>query len=147
VKPKDYVIAFGIWFTYTAVDLLYGTLSQLFVVPALGEYNSHIINVAMLIGLIVGLTYLFINSLRVQYYKKTDFLFIGTSWLVLSILTKFGYSRYFGGSSWEQLIAEIDFSKGRLWALVLLAELIAPFIFGAVRLNRHYKRRIRRSYR
>jgi len=147
VKPKDYLIAFGIWFTYTAVDLLYGILRRLFVAPALGEYNGHIINVAILIGLIVGLTYLFVNSLRIQYYKKTDFLFIGMSWLVLSVLTKFGYSRYLGESSWEQLIIEIDISKGRLWALVLLAELIVPLIFGAVRLNRHYKRRIRRSYR
>ena len=147
MRPKDYLIAFGIWFTYTAVDLLYGILRQLFVAPALGEYNGHIINVAVLIGLIVGLTYLFVNSVRIQYYKKTDFLFIGMSWLVLSISAKFGYSRYFGESSWEQLIIEIDISKGRLRALVLLAELIVPFIFGAVRLNRHYKRRTRRSYR
>lgn len=147
MRPKDYAIAFGIWFTYTAVDLLYGILRRLFVAPVLGEYTGHIINVAILIGLIVGLTYLFVNSLRIQYYKKTDFLFIGMLWLVLSVSAKFGYSRYFGESSWEQLIIEIDISKGRLLALVLLAELIVPFIFGAVRLHRHYERRRRRSYR
>jgi len=147
LAQKDYLIALGIWLAYVSADFLYRLLGKYVLAPKMGEYAAHIIGVVILIGLVVAFSYMFVKSVQIQSCNRSDFLFIGILWFMLSATITIGYSRYIGEDNWEPFLKEIDISRGGLRGLVLLAELVVPFIVGTIRLNRHFKRRRRRSYR
>jgi hypothetical protein len=139
-------MAFGIWALYAVVDLLYGMLRKFYLASMVGDYASHIIGVVIVTGIIVGFTYLFIKSLEIQKCNKSDFLFIGILWFVLSVSVEFGYHRYIAVDTWEPFLSEFNILEGRLFALVFLMELAVPYIFGVLKIRSHYRRRRRRVY-
>ena len=147
MAQKDYLIALGIWVAYVSADFLCELLREHVLAPELGEYTAHVIGVVILVGLVVAFSYMFVKSVQIQNCNRADFFFIGILWFMLSATITIGYSRYIGEDNWEPFLKEIDISKVGLRGLVLLAELVFPFIFGTIRLNRHFKRRRRRSYR
>lgn len=147
MEQRDYMIALGIWIAFTGARLLYRLLDKYIVTPNIGEYPGHVIGVVIMIGLIALLTYLFVKNLQIQTCNNSDFIFVGIFWFLLSAATLFVYYRYIGEDTWKPFLREIDISRGGLWVFALLAELIAPPIFGMIRLHRHFKRRRRRSYR
>ena len=50
---------------------------------------------------------------------------IGASWVALTLCFEFGLGRA-RGASWEELLAEYDVRRGRLWPLVLLTVALGP---------------------
>ena len=146
MTQRDYLMAFGIWALYAVVDLLYEMLRKFYLASMVGDYTSHIIRVVIAAGVIVGFTYLFVNSLEIQKCNKSDFLFIGILWFVLSVSVEFGYHRYIAVDKWEPFLLEFNIFKGRLLSLVFLMELAVPYIFGILKIRSHYRRRRRRVY-
>ena len=53
---------------------------------------------------------------------------IGVMWTGLTVLFEFGFFHYIMDEPWERLVANYDFSKGRLWPLVLMVQLVAPIL-------------------
>ncbi len=56
-------------------------------------------------------------------------LFIGLFWMVLTIAFEFLFFHYVGKRSWAELWANYDLARGRLWPLILLWVLLAPYWF------------------
>ncbi len=54
---------------------------------------------------------------------------IGILWLFLTLCFEFGFGR-FRGNSWRQLIAEYDISRGKLWILIPIWIVVAPYLFS-----------------
>ena len=65
-------------------------------------------------------------------YSIRDLLAVGIIWSVLTAAFEFaiGLAR---GRSWAELIEDYDFTRWRLFGLVLLAELVSPLIVGFAR--------------
>jgi hypothetical protein len=59
-------------------------------------------------------------------------LLAGLLWLVLTLVFEFGFGRW-RGKSWEQLLADYDLAKGRLWVLIPVFTSLAPYIFYRLR--------------
>lgn len=57
---------------------------------------------------------------------------LGFFWLCLTLLFEFGFGRY-RGNSWEKLLNDYDILNGRIWILIPVWVLIAPFIFSRTR--------------
>lgn len=55
--------------------------------------------------------------------------FIGAFWMVLTVAFEFLFFHYVAGHSWEALLANYDLASGRLWPLILLWVLVAPYSF------------------
>lgn len=51
---------------------------------------------------------------------------VGTVWVALTVAFEFLAGHYVFGNSWERLLADYNMVRGRLWILVLLANLFAP---------------------
>ena len=73
-----------------------------------------------------------------------DLLKVGLLWVVLTLLFEFGMG-WVSGASWEAMIADYGLGRGRLWPLVLLAILVAPWFWGARVRARDYPRSRRSS--
>ena len=58
---------------------------------------------------------------------------VGGTWLVLTVLFEFGFGRYVAGREWAELVADYDFTKGRVWALIPLWVAIGPASARALR--------------
>jgi hypothetical protein len=53
---------------------------------------------------------------------------IGVMWLVLTLVFEFSLGLN-TGHSWSELLSEYDITKGKLWVLIPLWVVIAPYIF------------------
>jgi hypothetical protein len=51
----------------------------------------------------------------------------------LTLAFEFSFGRYVSGLSWRTLLADYDLSQGRLWPLLLLTTLLAPWLVGHAR--------------
>jgi len=48
--------------------------------------------------------------------------------VIFSFLFEFGAGHYFAGMKWKQLLADYDISRGRILGLVLIAQLVGPYV-------------------
>lgn len=55
---------------------------------------------------------------------------VGALWAGLTVAFELVFGRYVSGLSWEALLADYDVTRGRLWPLVLLTTLLAPWFWG-----------------
>lgn len=58
---------------------------------------------------------------------------VGALWLALTVAFEFAFGRNVSGASLESLLADYDLRRGRLWSLVLLTVLFAPWLVSVVR--------------
>src|SRR5262249_30387383 len=96
-----------------------------FLAPIIGESAAHLVGTIAFIGVVLIITALLVR--RIQPCRTSNLWFIGTLWLVLTVAFEF---LFFVGKSWEVLLADYDLRQGRIWVLVLLAELLGPPLIG-----------------
>ena len=101
--------------------------------PELNEYGGHVFSVFRLFAFVVVVIYIFVERLEIRRYSLADLLFIGIVWFGLSFASDIVHKHYVGRQSWDMVILEYNIMEGRIKASVLLAELFAPFLFGARR--------------
>ena len=129
---------FGIGVILVVAVILMGLLRDFVMAPAMGKYAGYIISTAAVICLVIFLAYIFVKSLRSRrrkrmfmYYKK-DLLFIGVSWFIFTALIELFLRHYILGDVRVTALSNYDAFNGGLLGLVLLSELISPYIIGAI---------------
>lgn len=60
---------------------------------------------------------------------EREALIIGLIWLVTTIGFEFLFGHYVAKHSWEHLLSDYNILRGRLWLLVLLWSISAPYVF------------------
>ncbi len=133
-----YTIA--IWVVFTIAGTLNALLGRAVISPGLGEYGVHICDILRLLALVVFVTYIFIRSLKIRQYTKSDLLFIGLLWVALTVVYEFIYKHYFVRLPWIRVFADYNILKGRIKVSVLIAEFLAPYLFGTRRLSKRRRR-------
>jgi uncharacterized membrane protein len=124
----------GIWLWLVMLVLAFanGTLREFVLNPRLGSAIGHVISTLLLLLLFVLVIYLFVRKF-IDKYSSADMLLLGIFLMVLTVLFEFwlGARR---GMSPGQMLADYNIFKGRIWALIPLAELLAPYvIYKAIR--------------
>ena len=71
------------------------------------------------------------NSGVVVTFSILISLLIGIVWLVMTLVFEFGFGLY-RGNSFKMLLADYNLPAGRLWVLIPLWVLIAPYIFNRI---------------
>jgi hypothetical protein len=108
------------------LPILIETLRDLGYKKYAGALTAHQISTLTLVILfafyICYIIYLFPPS------SPTQAIFIGMIWVLLTLCFEFGFGRY-RGNSWSVLFDDYNLMKGRIWVLIPLWILIAPYVF------------------
>lgn len=114
------------WFPMLLLAIINGTLRDLGYKKYLGDLTAHQISTVTLITLFAFYIGYIIN--RFPPTSSTQAIFIGIIWVLLTLCFEFGFGRY-RGNSWSVLFADYNLMKGRIWVLIPLWILIAPYVF------------------
>ncbi len=120
-----------VWLLLLVLAILNGGLRESWIDPALGEQVSHVVSTLLLSAVIVAVTWVCSPWLRVRSVR--DAWGVGVFWVVLTVAFEFLAGHYLFGHRWDQLLADYDVSRGRIWPLVLLADLVAPVLAAKFR--------------
>lgn len=115
-----------LWFPMMLIAVLNGTVRDLVYKKYTGELTAHQLSTASLL-ILLGIY----NWWVMDHYtptSATQALLIGLTWTGLTLLFEFGLGRA-RGRSWSVLLADYQIQKGRIWVLIPIWLLIAPWIF------------------
>ena len=118
--------AFLVWLLIIFVETIHGTLRQMFLAPALGDFRARQIAVFTGIVLIFAVAYFFIGWIRAGNSKQL--LAVGLMWAGLTLIFEFGLGFFVFGFSSERMLEDYDVSRGGLMIFGLLFMIFAPLL-------------------
>jgi hypothetical protein len=117
------------WLGGPLIGIANGTLRELGYKDRVGERTAHQISTGSAIALFAGY---FELLARLRPLTSTrEALRVGAAWLALTIAFEFGFGRGVAHTSWDDLLADYDVRKGRLWPLVLAWIALGPALLRA----------------
>ena len=119
------------WLGGPLIGIANGTLRELGYKDRVGERTAHQISTGSAIALFAG-SFELLARLR-PLTSTREALQVGAAWLALTIAFEFGFGRLVAHTSWDELLADYDLRKGRLWPLVLAWILLGPAVVRARR--------------
>lgn len=126
METVTYLYALFTWIMLALIASLNEWARNKFYKKKLGELTAHQLSTIIFIGILFFVTYFFIKWTGVD--NTTELWTIGTSWLFLTVLFEFIFGHYVWKHPWGKLLHDYNLRKGRIWILVLIATLIAPYI-------------------
>jgi hypothetical protein len=126
-----FLYSLGVWIIFVITGMVNDYFKEKFLDRWLSEYSAHVVNTFAIISMVFLGTYLFINNMGADYSSR-ELLLIGLLWVGLSVFFELIFFRYVMNESWNDLLADYNIFKGRLWGFVLLTLLIAPSLIGKI---------------
>ena len=129
-----YIQALGIWLIMLVCAVINGGIRDKLYAAHVGEYSAHVISTLILTSLVFVIASIFI---KIKNITDTSILFqIGILWVLLTMSFEFLFFHYVAGAPWQKLIADYNIFKGRLFILLILADLLSPFLASKIFLNK-----------
>ena len=119
------------WLAGPLIGIANGTLRELAYKNRVGELTAHQLSTGSAIALFAAYFEL-LARLR-PLTSAREALQVGFVWLALTVAFEFGFGRAIAHTSWDELLADYDLRKGRLWPLVLAWIALGPAIVRARR--------------
>src|ERR671910_1376820 len=117
--------ALVIWLLLVILAVFNGAIREGLITPRFGEQGGHIGSTAILCAAIILVAWFSISWIGPKNGREA--LVVGIVWVALTVAFEFLAGHYVFGNSWERLIADYNVLRGRIWLLVLLTNLVAPF--------------------
>lgn len=114
------------WFPMLLLAILNGSLRDLGYKKYIGDLAAHQLSTITLIILFAFYIGYIIH--RFPPSSSAQAIFIGLLWVMLTLCFEFGFGKA-RGNSWSALLADYNIMKGRIWILIPIWILIAPYIF------------------
>jgi hypothetical protein len=115
------------WFVLLLVAVVNGGLRDFTYGKHVAELLAH--QISCVIGILLFAVVISRYVRRWPPASAREAWFIGAFWMALTVAFEFLFFHYVGGHSWEELWANYDMVSGRLWPLILLWVLVAPYLF------------------
>ncbi len=131
IRARSLGQALGVWALLLGFAVINGLFRQRVLEPALGPEPAHVLATTTLAGA-VFVAALFFVTLSSAQFPTSELLVIGLLWAVLTGLLELGLGLARGLPS-SELLADYDVTRGRLFGLVLLSEIVSPPIAGFLR--------------
>lgn len=126
------------WCVLLAVAMFNGMLREFTYGRYVSELSAHQLSCVTGILLFAIVIHQFVR--RWPPVSAREAWFIGAFWMALTLAFEFLFFHYVGGHSWEVLLANYDMASGRLWPLILLWVLVAPYVFFRLRQRKTTRR-------
>ncbi len=121
-----YLYSFFTWIILALLASINGWIRNKAYKKSLGELTAHQLSTIIFIGVLFFVSYFFVKWTGIK--DPSELWLIGGTWLILTILFEFIFGHYLFKHTWAKLLHDYNIRKGRLWILVLIATLIAPYI-------------------
>lgn len=121
-----------IWLALLVFAVVNGFFRQRVLEPQLGEELAHVLSTTALCGAVFVAAVFFVGFRRRAATLRGLFL-VGLGWAIATALTEVALGLVAGRRSASAFFADYDLTRGRLFALVVLAEIAAPPLVGALR--------------
>jgi hypothetical protein len=118
--------AIVIWFGLLALAFANGACRELALVSALGTLVAHAISSILLSAAILLVAWL--TTGWIGPTSGGEAWAIGVAWLALSLAFELLAGHYAFGKPWSELLADYNVARGRIWIVVLLTTVVAPFV-------------------
>ena len=118
--------AFAIWLLLLVLAVLNGGVREFLINPWIGQQAGHIASTIILCTVIFWVAYLAISWIGPR--TGNDALLIGLFWFTSTMAFEFLAGHYLFGHPWQTLLADYNVFEGRIWFLVLLANLLSPVL-------------------
>jgi len=118
------------WLLLLVAAIINGVIRQSLFIGRMSELHAHQLSTVsgiILFGVIIwGLHRMWPLASAAQAWT------VGVVWLALTLAFEFLFFHYVGGKSWEALLNDYNILEGRLWPLLLLLVMIAPYVMHRV---------------
>ena len=122
--------AIVVWFGLLVLAFANGAVREVTLVPALGDNIAHAISSVTLSTAIAVLAWMTIGWIAPA--SSGAAWQVGLLWLALTLAFEFLAGHYVFGNPWSRLLADYDVLRGRIWIVVLLTTLCAPYAMARV---------------
>lgn len=119
------------WLGLAFLAIANGVFREAVIAPRVSAETAHVVSTLSLCLLILLLTWVAIPWIAPASASET--LRIGLLWFLTTVAFEFGFGRRVAGKSWSTLLADYDLTAGRIWILVLLITLTAPYLTARLR--------------
>ena len=119
------------WLVIVFVESVHGTLRQLFLAPAIGDFTAR--RIAFFTGmLLIFLTaYLLVKWVAVP--AAAALFAVGAMWAVLTLAFEFGIGYFVRGYTSERLLEDYDITRGGLMAFGIVFMAFVPYLAAKAR--------------
>jgi hypothetical protein len=114
----------AVWGLLLVVAVANGAVREFLLVPRLGAQTGHVVSTVILCAAILAVALLTIRWIAPR--GRRGALWVGGTWLALTLVFEFLAGHYVFGNSWEKLFADYNLLRGHVWILVLITTLFAP---------------------
>ncbi len=132
MNSKLFLTILGAWFLFMILAIINGLIRNVVYKPIVGDLVAHQISSIIFIAVILIVTYI-IFKLTSLKLNDSEALLTGTIWLTMTIVFEFIAGHYVFGNPWENIFADYDLFKGRLWSIVLLFIFLSPYIVNKIK--------------
>ncbi len=115
------------WLAMPFIGIFNGTLREFTYKKYLGELCAH--QISCFTGILFFGLFVWVLSLKWKIQSSSQALTIGLIWLTLTISFEFIFGHYVMATPWSRLFNDYNIFAGRLWILVLLFVVMAPYLF------------------
>jgi hypothetical protein len=123
----------GYWLLLAVVMSANGIFRELALGPVVGRARADVVSAGLGISMILAVTYRAYRSDAPHWmrgWKELRPAAVSASWLTMTVAFEELFGHYVDGKSWSELAANYALWRGRLWPLVLLTVVLAPFLWG-----------------
>lgn len=122
---------FLLWFPMLGIAIANGALREGRIREHVDELRAHQISTVLL--LLLFAVYIWIVVRIWPPASPGQAFAVGLMWLGLTLAFEFLFGHYVSGFPWSRLLQDYNLFAGRLWPLVPLWVLIAPWVFYQLR--------------
>lgn len=127
-SSRFYLYGIGVWSILAILTISFAIFREAIFIPLSGLDGT----VARAVLLPVAIVYILIVAylfLRGQIdYTQRDTIFLGITWLVLTIVFEFSFGTFVMGNTLDILLYDYNILAGRTWPFFLLTTAMAPFV-------------------
>ncbi|MFW6003861.1 MAG: hypothetical protein ACOCPT_05515 [Halanaeroarchaeum sp.] len=128
IRPTTLLAPLGVWLVLAVLAVANGVFREVAIVPRIGEYPGHVASTALLITIVLVVSWRFFEWTTVAY-TRAELLVIGVVWMVLTVGFEFLVG-YVVGTPVSVTLGQYDVFAGQVWIFVPITLFVAPLLFG-----------------
>jgi hypothetical protein len=126
-----WVLAACAWLCFAGIAIICGALRVRLLEPRLGEGAAHVVGTLLVCLLLLCAIHIFVTVSGVS--GTWPLMRIGAFWTLLTVAFEFVFGLAVMKKPLEDLLADYDIFRGRVWVLVLATTFWGPVLSGMLR--------------
>jgi hypothetical protein len=119
------------WVGMVVLAILNGVIRERVYGQLMRELTAH--QLSTLVGIVLFGIYIWVLTGLFTIQSSRQALVIGSMWFIITIVFEFGFGHYAMKHSWSKLFHDYNIFEGRVWVLVLIWIVVAPYLFYRLR--------------